>query len=533
MNSSTDATDATDSSAKTKQTNNDESSAPSQNIVENSSKSSGANGRSPSKKDNQALSSKVDNEFIISLQENNEISKDDKDEIRFNFAQTKTLDEIVFNEDKATIISIGGIDIAHWTGQMLFLFCRANNERVRKSSKGKKNLINYLVNRNKADGILRRNVSKGGKTKVRNKKVVSSQFKSGEDSGVETSFSYEPNEFVTAYDTLRGEILENSNELSSTSRNDSSSIIKNQIIKVAAVQLETIISSGMNGSTPAKDFLNRAVDAVEKAVSEKNANLVLLQELFMGPYFCQSQEAVMFALAESDIEGKNHIVSIMQNLAKKHNVVLPVSLFEQKNNAFYNSVVMIDADGSNLGTYRKTHIPDGTGYQEKFYFSPGDTGFKVFNTKVGKVGVGICWDQWFPEAARSMTLMGADIILYPTAIGTEPQDPSLNSADHWQRVMQGHAAANMVPVVASNRFGTEVLLDSDGNEKQRINFYGRSFITDETGAIVEEANDGSDIISSEIDTQANRCTRAAWGLFRDRRPEMYGILKTKDGHLQM
>ncbi len=186
-----------------------------------------------------------------------------------------------------------------------------------------------------------------------------------------------------------------------------------------------------------------------------------------------------------------------------------------------------------LVTAGKTHIPDGTGYQEKFYFSPGDTGFQAFDTKVGKIGVGICWDQWFPEAARSMALLGADIILYPTAIGSEPQDPSLNSADHWQRTMQGHAAANMVPVVAANRFGTEILLDSDGKEKQRIHFYGRTFITDETGAKIKEAQDGNDIISAEIDIEANRATRAAWGLFRDRRPELYGILRTKDGRLQM
>ena len=184
-------------------------------------------------------------------------------------------------------------------------------------------------------------------------------------------------------------------------------------------------------------------------------------------------------------------------------------------------------------SYLQTHIPDGTGYQEKFYFSPGDTGFKVFQTKVGVVGVGICWDQWFPETARSMALLGADILLYPTAIGSEPQDPTLNSGDHWQRTMQGHAAANMVPVVASNRFGTEILLDKQGREKQRIKFYGRSFITDETGALVIEAKDGSDIISAEIDVSANRSIRAAWGLFRDRRPEMYGVIRTKDGHLQM
>jgi N-carbamoylputrescine amidase len=289
----------------------------------------------------------------------------------------------------------------------------------------------------------------------------------------------------------------------------------------------------------------------------------------------------------------NFIVNWFQQLANKYNVVLPISLFERCNNVLYNTVVMIDADGSNLGFYRtfricafamsscklmilvhvflgKSHIPDGIGYQEKFYyFSPGDTGFKVFDTKVGKVGVGICWDQWFPEAARAMALQGADVLLYPTAIGSEPQDPSINSAQHWQRTMQGHAAANvsvsqlvanklslasllthlfvlflplpshhyyfkMIPVVASNRCGTEVLMNADGSEKQIISFYGRSFITDNIGEIIAEAKDGTNIIlSNKIDVEANRATRAAWGLFWDRGPELYGILKTKDGSQQI
>lgn len=315
-------------------------------------------------------------------------------------------------------------------------------------------------------------------------------------------------------------------------------------LKVASVQIETPAGST---SSSAKEFLNRAENAIVKAVFEHGAHLVLVQELFLGPYFCQSQEAVCFGLAEDDIDengnvnsnnNNNAFISRMQELAKKLSVAIPISIFERKNNAYFNTVVMIDADGNNLGKYRKTHIPDGTGYQEKFYFSPGDTGFKVFKTKMGhnlgvvSVGVGICWDQWFPEAARSMALMGADIILYPTAIGSEPQDPTLNSADHWQRTMQGHAAANMVPVVASNRFGTEILLDAAGKEKQRIHFYGRSFITDETGAKLKEAQDGDDIISAEIDTGANRATRSAWGLFRDRRPDLYGVLRTKDGQLK-
>lgn len=239
--------------------------------------------------------------------------------------------------------------------------------------------------------------------------------------------------------------------------------------------------------------------------------------------------------------GFNFLIEKMRTIAKRYRVVLPISIFERKNNLLFNSVVMIDADGCVLpDIYRKSHIPDGTGYMEKFYFSPGDTGFKVWKTRVGRVGVAICWDQWFPEAARAMALKGADVILYPTAIGSEPQDPLLNSCDHWQRVMQGHAAANMVPVVASNRYGTEILLNDDGiTEKQRISFYGRSFITDETGAKVVEVstgvnNDGSllepiSIIKSTIHREANLSKRVAWGLFRDRRPDLYGILLTKDG----
>ena len=296
-------------------------------------------------------------------------------------------------------------------------------------------------------------------------------------------------------------------------------------MKVAAVQLETPPCSS------AIDFLIRVEEGIVKAVYEHGANLVLIQELFLGPYFCQSQNSLLFALAEADVLENNEFIKRMQDLAKTLGIVLPISIFERKNNAYYNSVVMIDADGSILGKYRKTHIPDGTGYQEKFYFTPGDTGYKVWNTKVGTVGVGICWDQWHPECARSMALMGADIILYPTAIGSEPQDPTIHSAKHWQRTMQGHAAANMVPVVASNRIGTEVLLNEDGTERQRITFYGCSFITDNTGALIREAKDGNDIISAEIDIHENRAIRAAWGLFRDRRPVMYGTLLTKDGEL--
>jgi N-carbamoylputrescine amidase len=218
---------------------------------------------------------------------------------------------------------------------------------------------------------------------------------------------------------------------------------------------------------------------------------------------------------------------------------LPVSFYERSSVVYYNSVVLIDADGSIVGrTYRKSHIPDGPGYKEKFYFTPGDSGFQVYDTRVGRIGVAICWDQWFPEAARAMALLGADLLVYPTAIGSEPHDPTLSSLSHWQRVLQGHAAANMIPVVASNRYGTEVLLHDDGiTERQRIHFYGRSFITDNTGAIVAECGDcDSDqpvtVVTAEIDRAKNQRQRAAWGLFRDRRPDLYRVLLTKDGQVQ-
>jgi N-carbamoylputrescine amidase len=203
-------------------------------------------------------------------------------------------------------------------------------------------------------------------------------------------------------------------------------------------------------------------------------------------------------------------------LAKELNVVIPVSYFEKAGNTFFNSLVMIDADGSVLENYRKSHIPDGPGYSEKYYFSPGDTGFKVWKTQFGTFGAGICWDQWFPELARSLVLSGAEAIFYPTAIGSEPQDLSLDSRDHWQRTMQGHSAANLVPVIASNRVGVEA---DDGIE---TTFYGSSFITDHTGGKLAEApREGEAIIYAEIDLQETAKARHAWGLFRDRRPELY------------
>jgi N-carbamoylputrescine amidase len=340
-------------------------------------------------------------------------------------------------------------------------------------------------------------------------------------------YSYGPEQVVANYVKLKNDkvlldadAFEGAAATPKAPRNDGK-------IVVAATQFT---ACGLNPSDIA-GFLDRATSCVEQAVAA-GANLVLLQELFLGPYFCQSIDAVLLKLADP-VEG-NLLIAYMQKLAKKHSVVLPISFYERHNNAYYNSVVMIDSDGSVSDVYRKSHIPDGTGYLEKYYFTPGDTGFRVFDTQVGKVGIAICWDQWFPEAARAMSLQGADVLLYPTAIGSEPQDPAINSADHWQRAMQGHAASNMVPVVASNRFGPEVLLNDDGTEKQRITFYGRSFITDNTGAKIAECEPNSadkptSFVISEIDPEKNRHVRAAWGLFRDRRPELYGLLLTKDG----
>ncbi|HCG7675222.1 N-carbamoylputrescine amidase [Vibrio parahaemolyticus] len=278
-----------------------------------------------------------------------------------------------------------------------------------------------------------------------------------------------------------------------------------KVVKFAALQLMK--------SWDLEENLAKAKKAIREAAQD-GANVILPQELFAAPYFCKKQEAKYFELAE---ETENcRLIKEMSALAKELGVVIPVSYFEKSGNTFFNSLVMIDADGTVLDNYRKSHIPDGPGYSEKYYFSPGDTGFKVWQTKFGKFGAGICWDQWFPELARSLALHGAEAIFYPTAIGTEPQDPTLDSRDHWQRTMQGHSAANLVPVVASNRVGTEV---DDGIE---TTFYGSSFITDHTGAKIAEApREGETIIYAEIDLAATAKARHAWGLFRDRRPDLY------------
>lgn len=283
----------------------------------------------------------------------------------------------------------------------------------------------------------------------------------------------------------------------------------------------TLAAIQMMCSTDRDENIAKAETLVREAAS-RGAQIILLQELFETLYFCQSQKQDFFSLA-ADIQG-NPGVRHFSALARQLGVVLPISFFEKKNQAYYNTVAVVDADGAILGIYRKSHIPDGPGYQEKFYFSPGDTGFRVWKTCYGTIGVGICWDQWFPEAARIMVLMGAEILLYPTAIGSEPQDPEYDSREHWQTCIQGHAAANMVPIVVSNRVGTETI---DGST---ITFYGSSFITDNKGRLMERADRVSEtVVSAEVDLDAMAAERSGWGLFRDRRPTLYAPLLTHDG----
>ena len=283
----------------------------------------------------------------------------------------------------------------------------------------------------------------------------------------------------------------------------------------------TVAATQMACSWDREANVQNAEELIREAAGQ-GAQVVLIQELFETPYFCVDQKPEHFALAHSASD--NPLLARMSALAAELEIVLPVSFFEQANNAHYNSLAMIDADGRNLGVYRKSHIPDGPGYQEKYYFNPGDSGFRVWPTRYGTLGAGICWDQWFPECARAMAVMGAEILFYPTAIGSEPQDPTIQSKDHWQRTMQGHAAANLTPLVASNRIGCEE------GESAGITFYGSSFIADATGAKVAEANESDRaVITATFDLDAVRAQRAAWGLFRDRRPELYGPLLTLDG----
>ncbi|MGA1204583.1 MAG: N-carbamoylputrescine amidase [Opitutales bacterium] len=274
--------------------------------------------------------------------------------------------------------------------------------------------------------------------------------------------------------------------------------------RVAALQLE------LNGT------LDENLQRVESMVREgaaAGAEVILPPELFAGPYFCREEKEEFFATAYP--LDAHPVLEAMQPLAAELGVVIPVSLFEREGQAHYNTVVLVDDSGRVMGSYRKSHIPDGPGYEEKFYFRPGNTGFKVWPTRFGTMGVGICWDQWFPECARSMVLKGADILLYPTAIGSEPEEPDLDTSGPWQRVMQGHAVANVVPVVAANRIG---------NEGGQV-FYGHSFICDCYGEILAEAQPGEEkIIHATFDLAEVRLKRASMGFFRDRRPDLYGDL---------
>ena len=290
-------------------------------------------------------------------------------------------------------------------------------------------------------------------------------------------------------------------------------------VKVAAVQ--------MSMTNDSKSNLDKAEKFVRQAAGD-GANIILLPELFENLYFCQERNYDFYKLAET-VE-TNPAVNRLKSVAKELNVVIPVSFYEKYGNTFYNTVAMIDAGGELLGIYRKTHIPDDHFYQEKFYFTPGDTGFQAWHTKFGCIGVGICWDQWFPECARSMALMGADILLYPTAIGSEPI-LDIDSMPHWRRVMQGHSAANITPVIAANRVGTEKVYpcEENNNQSSSLCFYGSSFMTDETGEIISSADRTSEtVIYAEYDLEKIREMRMSWGLFRDRRPDMYSpITATK------
>ncbi|AZC24021.1 N-carbamoylputrescine amidase [Pseudomonas sessilinigenes] len=272
------------------------------------------------------------------------------------------------------------------------------------------------------------------------------------------------------------------------------------------------------------DNLERAEQLVREAAA-RGGQVILLQELFATPYFCIEQQHRHLALAEE--YGQSRILKRFAALAKELGVVLPLSWFERAGTAYFNSLSVADADGRLLGVYRKTHIPNAIGYQEKEYFSPGDTGFKVWDTAFGRLGVGICWDQWFPETARCLALQGAEVLLFPTAIGSEPGATDLDSRDHWQMTMRGHAAANLLPVVAANRVGREV---ARSDSELHMQFYGSSFICDHKGRLLAESDrDTTGMLLHELDLAAMAEERRTWGIFRDRRPEMYGPLLSLDG----
>ena len=286
-------------------------------------------------------------------------------------------------------------------------------------------------------------------------------------------------------------------------------------VKAAAIQMKC--------SKDIEANLNSAENKIRDA-AEKGAKIILLPELFEREYFCQQRRYDYYDYAVQT--EKNPAVNMGIRLAEELDIVLPISFYERDVNVLYNSVAMIDAGGEILGVYRKTHIPDDHFYQEKFYFTPGDTGFKVFDTKYAKIGVGICWDQWFPETARSLALMGAEILLYPTAIGSEPI-LECDSMPHWRRCMQGHAAANIVPVIAANRIGKETVepCGENAGQSSRLIFYGSSFCTDETGDIISQASrNEEEILMEEYDFDEIEKNRLSWGLFRDRRPDTYGTI---------
>lgn len=270
--------------------------------------------------------------------------------------------------------------------------------------------------------------------------------------------------------------------------------------------------------------VDRAETLIRKAAMQ-GAGLVLIQELFSTPYFCITERVNYFELA-APFEA-HPLIARFADLARELNIVLPCSYFERAGQAHFNSVAMIDADGRVLGNYRKSHIPQGPGYEEKYYFSPGDTGYRVWETAAGRIGLGICWDQWFPECARSMALMGAEMLLYPTAIGSEPPAPGYDSQPHWEMCMRGHAACNIMPVMAANRIGTEV-----APEGVEVTFYGSSFIADHCGQLLAKASrDTEEIVTATVDLDEIAALRRSWGLFRDRRTETYGILQSLDGKM--
>ncbi|MDC3154914.1 N-carbamoylputrescine amidase [Pelagibacteraceae bacterium] len=283
----------------------------------------------------------------------------------------------------------------------------------------------------------------------------------------------------------------------------------------------TLAATQMTCSKNNTENIDKAESIIRKA-ADMGAQIILIQELFESTYFCMDQKDELFQLSKPF---KNHpTIERMAKLASELNVVLPISFFEKANRAHYNAIAVINANGEILGKYRKSHIPDGPGYQEKFYFNPGDTGFKVWDTAYAKIGIGICWDQWFPEVARIMALKGAEVLLYPTAIGGEPEDDGFDSSDMWQRAMIGHSAANQIPVVASNRIGTEQVQDISNY------FYGRSFITNHVGdKIAEASRDKEEILIGKVNLDEAENLRNVWGVFRDRRTDLYSDLLKLDG----